>query len=403
MRKLLIISFDALGDSFFPAMLKRPRFAQFAKECLIRRGADSVAVTNTYPVHTSVVTGVTPAAHGLASNSAFFPRRFPQWNYRAEAIQTETLWHAAAAQKRSVASVMWPVTGGARAIRWNIPELMKQPGENQVLLNLRYGSKALQLFEVAKHFELMRGIPKQPYLDRFATAAMADILRGHKPDLALLHLTIFDYTCHEHGLSSPKPDEALDELDISLGIMLDAIQADTDVIVFSDHAQLPVHEHVLLNEHLRAKGLLEAATDGAHIEYIENSGMGCYFASEGGVAFLHAGRLSPAQIEALRAQCTAMPCTARLLTKQELADCGHAQFAFGLAAKPGYSFDRHANAEMANHGYPPSSENYKVFYMARGAAYPPGTETGGSLLDIAPMGAQSLGISFTPGKPMARQ
>jgi len=156
MRRLLLISFDAVGDVFFDRMMARPNFRALAKRAAVRRGVDSVFVTNTYPVHTSVVTGVPPGVHGLTSNTEPFPVRHAKWRYESKEIQAKTIWQMAAARGRKVAAVLWPVTGGAKEIRWNIPELLVQPGENQIRMNLQYGSKLIQLREVLKHRALMK-------------------------------------------------------------------------------------------------------------------------------------------------------------------------------------------------------------------------------------------------------
>jgi hypothetical protein len=62
---------------------------------------------------------------------------------------------------------------------------MPQPGENQVLLNLKNGSKLTQLGLWLWYRHLLDGI-SQPSRDRFAAACMAHILRHCRPDLVAL-------------------------------------------------------------------------------------------------------------------------------------------------------------------------------------------------------------------------
>ena len=390
MRRLLIISFDAVGDVFFDRMKTRPHFKALAERAVVRRGVDSVFVTNTYPVHTSVITGVPPGVHGLTSNTDPFPSRHPRWRYAAHEIKAETLWQRAKAHGLTTATVLWPVTGGAKEIRWNIPEILTLPGESQVRMNLRYGSKWAQIKAVLKHRDLMKDIPNQPALDNFAAACMTDFLRTKKPGLALVHFTVFDTFCHEHGIDAPMLDIALDVLDANLGKLLAAAGDETDIILFSDHAQLDVSHMLLPNELLLRAGYIETDVDGA---YRRGSGAGGFFECAGGCAFLHPGRLDAAQVGKLRVEIAAADGFARFLTEEEMRTCGHEHCAFGFAARPGWSCESYPKKEEANHGYPLDNDAYKVFYMTAAPGFAPGESVGGSLLDIAPMAAEIMGLS----------
>ena len=54
-------------------------------------------------------------------------------------------------------------------------------GENQVLLNLRAGSKWTQLKALLRHGKILSGV-RQPNLDRFSTLTMLDIIREDRPE-----------------------------------------------------------------------------------------------------------------------------------------------------------------------------------------------------------------------------
>ena len=389
MARLLIVSFDAVGDDYFSQLAARPHFARLAKGAAVHRRASSVYLSNTYPVHTSVVTGALPAVHGLISNTTPFPCRHPQWCYWEKDIHKKTLWQAAAEKGLMCAAVMWPVTGGAKSIRYNIPELMAKPGENQVLLNLRLGTKLLQLGAFLRHRHLLHGT-LQPQLDSFTTACMADILRQKKPQLALVHLTAYDSLCHRHGVGSPLLQAAFDSLDKNLGTLLAAFGAG-DVVVFSDHAQLPAQTPILPNNLLVQLGHMLADADGT---YLENTGESCFFECCGGSGFFHPGTLSPQAALAIQQQTAALPGFNRFLAPDEMDTCGRRHLPFGFAAKPGYAVEAYETGEKGNHGYPLEYDHYKVFYLHAGPGTPPGETPGGSLLDIAPLAAALLGLDM---------
>ncbi len=377
MSGLLIISLDAVGDILFERLLDLPNFNAIADESAVWREVDSIFPTNTYPVHASVVTGKNPDQHGVLGNTEPYPCEHPKWRYEEKHIRTRTLWQAAAIKGLAVAAVMWPVTAGAKSVRYNIPEIMKRPGENQILLNLRYGSKLLQLREFSRHMRLLDGI-SQPALDSFTTACMCDILREKKPDLAFVHLTAFDSLCHIYGHGAPELEIAFESLDKSLSLLLDAAE-EMDILAFSDHAQLDVKDHVLPNDNLGQAGIAG------------------FFECAGGSAFYHSDGADSAAAEKAAGLASELPGFARFLAVEEMRVSGHGDLPFGFCFLPGYACHAKPSRERATHGYPVDWPDYKVFYMLRQRGREPCVSTGGSLLDIAPLAARVLGVEMFCG------
>ncbi|MDR2888460.1 MAG: ectonucleotide pyrophosphatase/phosphodiesterase, partial [Lachnospiraceae bacterium] len=238
---MLIISFDAVGDSELDELMSYPTIASFAKEAAIVREVSTIFASNTYPIHTSVVTGVKPAVHGICANIEPFPALFPQWKSAEKGIRAKTLWQAAKESGIDTATVFWPVTAGAKTIRYNIPEVLARPGESQIITSLKAGSKYLQLKYFLKYRPTINRTNLQPGLDNFATACMADIMRHERPGLCLIHLTAYDTMRHKYGKNSTAIRVALETLDHNLSLLLEAA-GDRPVILFSDHSQLEVHK-----------------------------------------------------------------------------------------------------------------------------------------------------------------
>lgn len=388
MNNLLIISYDAVGDHKFESLLKWPNFAKLASKSSIARGVSSVDLTNTYPVHTSVITGTPPESHGIISNKEPFPKKNAQWCYRASEIKAKTLWQAAYEKGLSVGSVLWPVTGGAKEIRWNIPEILTLPGESQIVQNLKYGSKIFQLVSFLRHHKLMNGI-HQPELDKFSTACMVDLLQKKHPNLALMHLTAYDSLCHENGYDPSSLNKAMASLDESLGKLLAAISKEYNVLLFSDHSQLAVEHLILPNELLVECGYLKKDTSGNYIDW------NCFFDCCGGCGFFYPGSLNDSDIKKIQEKIAEMPGFNRFLTDKEMKVCGRKELPFGFCAKPGWSIDVYHSNERANHGYPSNYDQYKVFFLCTGPSFAEkAKQNGGSLLDIAPLVAKVLNLNM---------
>ena len=71
----------------------------------------------TYPSHTTLVTGTTPAAHGIETNF----KSGTSWYLDSAEVRSETLWQAAAEAGLTTAIVTWPVSYGAK-VDYLIPE-----------------------------------------------------------------------------------------------------------------------------------------------------------------------------------------------------------------------------------------------------------------------------------------
>jgi hypothetical protein len=118
---VLMISVDGMKPEYVlearASGLKIPFLRRLAAEGAYAEGVMGVWPTVTYPSHTTLVTGVAPAEHGIYSNLEFDPyQRFKDsWFWYARQVRVPTLWQAAHAQGITTASIGWPVTVGAIA------------------------------------------------------------------------------------------------------------------------------------------------------------------------------------------------------------------------------------------------------------------------------------------------
>jgi predicted AlkP superfamily pyrophosphatase or phosphodiesterase len=424
---MLIISFDSVGDDDYDNLLVQcPAVSALTERSEVIRGVSTVFVSNTYPVHTSVATGAPPGVHGVISNTRPFPEAIPVWNSDEKNIKVATLWQAAAKKGIDAAAVFWPVTAYSRTIKYNMPEVQARPGKSQIMTSLKAGSKLTQLKLFMRHREMLDGI-NQPNLDNFATACMADILREHKPGLALIHLTAFDFFRHKYGKTesasdmakAPNGDMAMasagglaktqngdmamgqedglamapayEALNKNLSILLEAAGSGEDVIVFSDHGQFNVHTEIDPNRILTDMELLRYQ-DGKYAP----GESGCFFECCGGVCFFHPKSLAARTVDEIRAIVARNPWFRRFLTHGELCESGYADAAFGVCSNAGYAFAAPGSHGIrANHGYTTDMRGYNVFYIIKGFGREAGAVTwGGSLLDIAPLVARRMGLEL---------
>lgn len=390
MQRVLLISMDAVGDAEVDILLDYPNFRALAEQSALVREARSIFLSNTFPVHASIVTGLPQSRHGVLSNTEPLPVKDPRWHFDESNIRATTLWQAAAQKGLRTAAVLWPATARARDIRYNIPEVMARPGKSQAVASLRAGPPPVLLRAFLKYGAMLRGL-EQPALDDWGTAAMADILERKCPDLMLMHLTAYDALCHAHGRSSPALEAAYQSLDDNLGLLLRAAGDDAAVIVFSDHAQLDVHTSVSPNAWLVDAEQMTRQNDAYKL-----APAGCFVECCGGSAFFYAGTLNAGTIEHFKRTAARSTGFGRFLIDTEMAVCGRAgSAAFGFCAAPGYHYENYPSGEQADHGYPLDYDGYEVFYMVRARGYAPGScAAGGEIGHITAIVANALGIEM---------
>src|SRR5262249_44933961 len=94
-------------------------------------GVQGVVPTVTYPSHATLSTGVWLGKDGIYINTLFdpFEKGKQVWYWYVEDLKVPTLYDAAREVGRTIASVQWLVTVGAK-ITWDIPEVWCASDEN---------------------------------------------------------------------------------------------------------------------------------------------------------------------------------------------------------------------------------------------------------------------------------
>jgi predicted AlkP superfamily pyrophosphatase or phosphodiesterase len=397
--KVLVISFDAVSDKDFLKMAEFcPNIAEFIRGSHLQTEVKTVFVSNTYPVHTSVSTGLLPAQHGIITNV-----EHGAWVTDSRKIGAKTIWEAAGEKKLTTAAILWPVTGHAK-ITYNLPEIHILRNQNQLIENLRAGSPFFQLKEFLRHGRKLHGIA-QPGLDDFVTAVSEDVIREKQPDLALVHFTIYDDAFHHHGLDGDYLREASKHLDHNLGRLLAAAGDDTKIIVFSDHGQLPVVGVIDPNEILIERkipgyfklcgGSAFYIPQGYEIEAMQrNSDVNNYFDPYISDDEFIAGHRE------MKEDLTKERWFKRFLTEDEMEESGMTRISsFGVAAKPGWCFGYVGEAYRGNHGYPTDYQDYRVFYAVKDPLSTQKTVvatrgTGGHITDVTKIIVNSLNLQM---------
>jgi predicted AlkP superfamily pyrophosphatase or phosphodiesterase len=241
---LVVISVDGLRPDYVTAAdahgAKIPNLRKFLHDGTYALGVTGVIPTVTYPSHTTLMTGVWPAKHGILANQTFDPmqKNHEGWYWYAEDIRVPTLWDAALAAGRMTASIQWPATVGAR-INWNIPEIWRAGTSEDAKLLRAVSTPGLLAEGKAAIGEYRGGIDATPEGDEVRGKYAVWLLETKHPGLLAVHLIALDHIEHEAQAFSPKAMAVLERLDGVIGKIWESAERAAPghalVAVVSDH------------------------------------------------------------------------------------------------------------------------------------------------------------------------
>lgn len=269
---VVLISIDGLKPDYVleadKHRLKIPNLRRLLADGAHATGVAGVIPTVTYPSHTTMVTGVAPATHGILANSPFdpFSKNLGGWYWYAEDIKAPTLWDAAAKAGLTTASVDWPATVGAN-ITYNIVQYWRADNaEDRKII------RALSTPGLFAEAEQALG----PYPDGNDYSAAGDtrraafnafVIERKRPRFHLCYFGGLDTEEHASGPYSAQTFAALEQIDAAVGTVRAAAEriggGRAVICVVSDHGFARADKEVNLNSALREAGLIELNEKGA--------------------------------------------------------------------------------------------------------------------------------------------
>jgi predicted AlkP superfamily pyrophosphatase or phosphodiesterase len=242
---VLFISIDGLrpGDVLDAEKrgLKIPNLRRFVREGSYASAVKGVLPTVTYPSHATLLTGASPARHGIVNNTSFDPMQINQggWYWYASDLKLPTLWDAAAKAGLSTANVHWPTSVGAKSIRWNLPQYWRTGHTDDLALMKALSTPGLvDSLEQDLKLTYALGISESIEGDENRGAFAVHLISREKPGFATVYLTALDHEQHVSGPDATAAHVVLERIDVIIGKLIAAELAahpDAVVAVASDH------------------------------------------------------------------------------------------------------------------------------------------------------------------------
>lgn len=417
---VVLLSIDGMKPDFITDAdthgLKVPNLRKLMVDGAYAAGVRGVTPTVTYPSHTTLVTGVSPATHGILNNSPFDPMNTngAGWYWYAEDIKVPTLWDAAGRAGLVTANVDWPVTIGA-AIRYSIIQFWRAPvavppgsDEDHKMLRALSTPGLLAEAEKALGTTYPAGYQYTPADDGKRAKFLAWTIETKKPDFLTGYLASLDEAEHEHGPYEKEAFATLEQLDALVRQVRAAAERTWGqrfvLAVASDHGHIKTDRAVHVNAALHADGLIDVDARG------NVTGWRAFAWTAGGSAAIVLKDPADAQVRA-RARAAVQKVVddpshpvARVLEGADLTAAGGfrgAAMVVGLA--PGFRTGTALNGALVTataspggtHGFLPGPRDMESSFFIVGAGVPAGRNLGTiDMRDIAPTLAAKLGVAL---------
>jgi predicted AlkP superfamily pyrophosphatase or phosphodiesterase len=379
-RSLLVISVDGLDYRYLRDAdklgLKIPNLRKLMREGEVTEGIEGVYPTVTWPSHTTLISGVAPAGHGILGN------RRPaaeggDYYWDVNLLKTKTLWHATQKAGLKSAAITWPVTVNA-AIDFNLPEYFQR--RNGGGMDLRSIESKATPGLVEKITRVFPSFAQDWMDDRTRTQATVYLLKHERPHLILLHLVDHDAEAHHNGPFSREACAMIEYSDELIGQMLAAVPKNMVVALVSDHGFERADKVVDVNQILKQEGIAGSVEMRFGFLTTNDASVIAWLRKAATNNQLGIGREIPKE-ELQRFA----PALANVTAAFESAE----HFLFG-AAKAGEVFSK--PAERGVHGLWPGRKDYSSSFILWGKGIKPMRLPRASMLTIAPRLAAILGV-----------
>ena len=384
-RKLLVISIDGMDHRYLQDRdafkLRIPHLRKLIANGSFSGGLTGVVPTNTWPSHTTLITGVTSAEHGILDNNILTATGSERYWY-THYLKATTLWQAAKKAGRTTAAITWPVTVG-EGIDYNLPEYFQgRAGGAMDLKSIEEKATPGLVAAIAAEYP---SFATQWMDDRTRALGTIFILRRYQPDLTLLHFVDHDSVAHEMGPFSREALAALEYTDELLGQILVHLPANTVVAVVADHGFEATTRELNLAAWLASEKLPVAGT--------ENRG--------GYLTTLNA------QVAAALGRAGTNRCIGREILREEILRFlpGTAEALRAFEPAPGCYFGRGkaegeviaaSHGEAGRHGHWPT--RYRAAYLLSGPGIAKGVTPALDMREVAGRWAAILGLTWPPVK-----
>jgi predicted AlkP superfamily pyrophosphatase or phosphodiesterase len=410
---VVLVTIDGFRPEFYLDSINyaMPTVRELMKNGVAAQGLNPVFPSVTYPDHTTMITGVTPAKHGIYYNTPFEPEGATgKWYWDYSLIKAPTLWDAMHKAGKTTACVRWPVTYNA-PIDYRIPEYWDYKNMGDARPYTAAATQPASLWKEVQdnatgmlEADDLNATNNELIQDENAARMAGYIIKKYKPNFLALHLACTDHYEHENGRDHYMVKASVAGADRAIKTLVESLNrakiADsTLIIVLGDHGFENIYRSFNPNYLLKQAGLI---TD------IKTGKWKAQFHSSGGSSFLmlkdSKDKATLSKVEAILAQQQdSVKQYYQVVNKADLTKIGadpNVQLALSglngttLGNKSDVVIEKFAHVK-GTHGFFPDHKQIQTGFVAFG----PGLKKGAvipvmNMVDVAPLIVKLTGINM---------
>ncbi|MEV6521840.1 nucleotide pyrophosphatase/phosphodiesterase family protein [Longispora sp. NPDC051575] len=320
-----LVVIDVVGLT--PPLLDHMPLLRAATEKGFTARLDPVLPAVTCSVQATLLTGATPAEHGIVGNGWYF-RDLGEvllWRQHNRLVGGEKIWETARRldPDYTVANICWWYAMGAD-VDWTVtprpvyradgrkePDCYTFPPDLHDELEEHFG-----VFPLFSFWGPGAGLPSSKWICQ----AAQHVFETKEPDLTLVYVPHLDYDLQRFGPAGPEAARAAAELDTVLGPLLDAAAGrGATVVALSEYGITPARRPVHVNRVFREAGLLNVHTQ-AGMEYLDPWTSPVFAVADHQIAHVYVA--DPADVKEIAELCAEIPGVAEVLDAEGKARYG---------------------------------------------------------------------------------
>ncbi len=322
-----------------------PHFSSLALSGF-RAALDPILPAVTCSAQATMLTGLTPAQHGVVGNGWYY-RDLAEvffWRQSNRLVEGEKLWETAKRSRPDLKTAVlfwWFNMYSSADLSVTVRPIYPADGRKIPALYSRPAALAPSLEEGLGPFPFFQfwgpnsGLASSEWIAK----ASLEVFRREKPDLLLCYLPHLDYDLQKLGRTGDHARAAARDIDRVAGGLIDAVRADgAEVVVVSEYGLEDANRPVHINRELRRAGLL-AVRETLGWEMLDAGASRAFAVADHQLAHLYVA--DPGDIERVARLCAAIPGVGQVLDAGGKAEAGldHARAGeLVLVAEPGAWF-----------------------------------------------------------------
>src|SRR2546421_2633412 len=204
--RIIVISIDGLAAFYWnDPQARMPTLRRLAERGAVAAGVETGFPSTTWPTHVSLMTGVSPRAHGAVANHVLNRRTGAADDLTGDPVydapdllRVPTVYDRAHDAGLRTAAIDWPATRNAKTLDFNLPFFKDQRVFETQTARVEWEELTALGYPMDRQGEWAQ-LPKRFMKDAMVAQVAAHVVQRHATDLLLVHVLCVASLQHLYG------------------------------------------------------------------------------------------------------------------------------------------------------------------------------------------------------------